>query len=215
MGKGCLSLFLGWGVGCRNQWEQKSPWSWGRRGVAGRNRQAPSGLLFWAREFKQALNLNGEKSSPPRSPPKEALHFPVRGAKSGCGCPAGLRPCFPTQLSLRARPGHPAAGVGGSALARPPALPGTLSLDRVLSPPSSSLLSLRLNSFPAVPTGTVSSGDEGLAPTSEDPSSVSSEQPGVTAPGMWALRERDGPYIAGPVALQEWASSASACHTKG
>ena len=104
MGKGCLSLFLGWGVGCRKQWEQKSPWSWGRRRVAGRNRQAPSGLLFWAREFKQALNLNGEKSSPPRSPPKEALHFPVRGAKSGCGCPAGLRPCFPTQLSLRAGP---------------------------------------------------------------------------------------------------------------
>lgn len=134
MGKGCLSLFLGWGVGCRKQWEQKSPWGWDRRRAAGRNRQAPSGLLFWAREFKQALDLSREKPSPPCSPPKETLQFPVRRAKSGCGWPAGLRPCFPTQLSLRARLGHPAAGVGGSALARPPALLGTLSLDRVPSP---------------------------------------------------------------------------------
>ena len=63
--------------------------------------------------------------------------------------------------------------------------------------------------------GNVSSRDEGLAPASLDPSSVCSEQPGVTAPGMWALRDGDGPYLGGPLALQEWASSASACQMKG
>ena len=134
MGKGCLSLFLGWAVGCRKQWGTEESLGLGQAQSCRQEQTGSQGLLFWAREFKQALDLNREKASPPCSPPNETLQFPVRRAKSGCGWPAGLRPCFPTQLSLRARLGHPAAGVGGSALARPPALLGTLSLDRVPSP---------------------------------------------------------------------------------
>lgn len=67
VGRGWLSLFLGWGVGCGKQWEQKSPWGQDGRSVAGRYRQAPSRLLLWAKEFEQALNLNREKASPPPS----------------------------------------------------------------------------------------------------------------------------------------------------
>lgn len=102
-------------------------------------------------------------------------------------------PCFPTQLSLRAQPGHPAAGVGGLAWAQPPALLSTLSLIVSPSPPSSS--SLRLNSFPAVAKGNVSSGDEGLAPCILGPSSACRSSQGITAPGMWALRDRDVPIL--------------------
>lgn len=113
--RGWLSLCLGWGVGCRKQWEQKSPWGWDRHSVADRYRQAPSRMLSWAKEFKQALNLNREEASPPphSPPPQQDLAIPFCRATSGCGWPAGPHPCFPTDFCQE--PGHPAAGMGGSA----------------------------------------------------------------------------------------------------
>lgn len=89
--RGWLSLCLGWGVGCRKQWEQKSPWGWDRHSVADRYRQAPSRMLSWAKEFKQALNLNREEASPPphSNPPNKTWQFPF----------AGLRPAVAGQLA--------------------------------------------------------------------------------------------------------------------
>lgn len=103
--RGWLSLCLGWGVGCRKQWEQKSPWGWDRHSVADRYRQAPSRMLSWAKEFKQALNLNREEASPPphSPPPQQDLAIPFCRATSGCGWPAGLH-LFPYRLLSRARP---------------------------------------------------------------------------------------------------------------
>lgn len=104
--RGWLSLCLGWGVGCRKQWEQKSPWGWDRHSVADRYRQAPSRMLSWAKEFKQALNLNREEASPPPHPPPP----PTRPGNSLLQGYVRLwlaswpPPLFPYRLLSRVRP---------------------------------------------------------------------------------------------------------------
>lgn len=90
-------------MGCRKQWEQKSPWGWDRHSVADRYRHAPSRMLSWAKEFKQALNLNRDEASPP-TPTQQDLAVPFCRATSGCGWPAGPNPCFPTDFCQE--PGH-------------------------------------------------------------------------------------------------------------
>lgn len=47
------------------------------------------------------------------APTQQDLAIPFCRAPSGCGWSAGPHPCFPTNFCQE--PGHPAAGVGGSA----------------------------------------------------------------------------------------------------
>lgn len=71
-------FLLGLGSGVPETMGTEDPWGWFRHRVAGRYGQAPSRLLLWAKEFKQALNLNRHKASPPL-PPNKTWQFPCAG----------------------------------------------------------------------------------------------------------------------------------------
>lgn len=207
-------------MGCRKQWEQKSPWGWDRHSVAGRYKQVHSRLLFWAKEFKQALNWNREKASPtPTLPPHPSLPLlPSLAYKILQSLFAGLSLAVADQLVsapasplvfFRAR--QPAACVGGSAHAWAPAqlspVPG--SIPSLLF----SLLSLHSNLSPIVPKGDYKPLGECLVPASQAPGSSCSVGP------WWHCEEGTSPVL---VALYHPSSrpgteqgSASTCHRTG
>lgn len=64
-------------------------------------------------EQREGFSSPSASSSTPH-PVQQDLAIPYSQAKSGCGWPAGFRPCFPTRFPYE--PGHPGAGMSGSVL---------------------------------------------------------------------------------------------------